>query len=258
MLDSRITNHILRFFVALLDGVQLIIFDKDGTLIRFDAMWGGWVLELARRLEREAETRLLQRSRVSIAERLFAAMGYDSATGQVLAHGKLAATPMAQLRALTVDVLREAGLASSIAESVVESAWHIPDPVILANPLTDLRALFTTLRERGIQVAIATTDDRAPTEATLAGLGLTELVATLVCADDGIPAKPAPDMVLTICQRLNTHPAHALVIGDSLADMQMGRAAGAGRVVGVLTGVSAEDVLAPHADVILPSVAQLL
>jgi hypothetical protein len=29
---------------------QAIIFEKDGTLIDFDAMWGGWVLYLAARL----------------------------------------------------------------------------------------------------------------------------------------------------------------------------------------------------------------
>ena len=29
---------------------QAIIFDKDGTLIDFDAMWGGWALVLAEQL----------------------------------------------------------------------------------------------------------------------------------------------------------------------------------------------------------------
>ena len=46
---------------------RLVIFDKDGTLIHFDAMWGGWVTELARRLE--AETRFLPRNRVSASNR---------------------------------------------------------------------------------------------------------------------------------------------------------------------------------------------
>ena len=30
---------------------QGIIFDKDGTLIDFDAMWGGWVVYLAGQLQ---------------------------------------------------------------------------------------------------------------------------------------------------------------------------------------------------------------
>jgi phosphoglycolate phosphatase len=40
--------------------------------------------------------------------------------------------------------------------------------------------------------------------------------------------------------------------------MRMGRAAGAGLTVGVLSGVGTNEVLARYADIILPSVADLL
>ncbi|MBF8284098.1 MAG: hypothetical protein HW378_3013 [Anaerolineales bacterium] len=236
----------------------LIIFDKDGTLIHFDAMWGGWVTELARRLEEE--TRFLGRNRVSesVTDRLFREMGFDPASGRVLAHGKLAATPMARLRDLTVDMLRGMGLAPEAAETAIAAAWHIPDPVTLARPFTDLRALFGALRERGLKVAIATTDDRAPTEATLAGLGAASLVDAVVCADDGVPVKPAPDMVFALCRATGVAPAQCVVVGDSAADLQMGRAAGAGLVVGVLSGVSSAEMLKPYADGVIASVAELI
>jgi phosphoglycolate phosphatase-like HAD superfamily hydrolase len=235
---------------SLLASCQLIIFDKDGTLIHFDAMWGGWVQDLAQRLE--------QASGRAVSAALFDAMGYDLAAARVHPHGKLAATPMAQLRVLTVDVMREAGVSSSEAEAAVEFAWHIPDPVILAKPFTDLRALFTALRARGLRIAIATTDDRTPTEAMVNGLHLAEFIDTMICADDGIPVKPQPDMIDTICHRLNVPVSQTMMIGDSVPDVQMGRAAGVGRVVGVLTGVGTAEVLAPYADVILPSIADLL
>lgn len=237
---------------------KLIIFDKDGTLIHFDAMWGAWVTELARRLE--AETRFLPRNRVSepVTDRLFREMGFDPVSGRVLAHGKLAATPNARLRDLAVDMLRGMGLAPEAAEAAVAAAWHIPDPVTLARPVTDLRALFGALRARGLKVAIATTDDRAPTEATLAGLGVASLVEAIVCADDGVPVKPAPDMVFALCRATGVAPAQCVVVGDTAADLQMGRAAGAGSVMGVLSGVSDADVLRPYADTVIASVAELI
>ena len=242
----------------MLSKFQLIIFDKDGTLIHFDAMWGGWVTELARRLEEE--TRLLPGNRVSgsVTDALFQAMGFDPASGRVLAHGPLAVTPMVRLRALTVEVLRELGLPSVEAEATVAAAWHIPNPVTLARPFTDLAALFGALRQRGIKIAIVTTDDRAPTEATLAGLGVASLVDTMVCADDGVLVKPAPDMVFAVCHTTGVDPAHSIVVGDSVADLQMGKAAGAGLVVGVLSGVSSDEVLKPYADLVLTSVEALL
>ncbi|MGH9204911.1 MAG: HAD family hydrolase, partial [Vicinamibacterales bacterium] len=69
----------------LLDNIQLIIFDKDGTLIDFDAMWGRWVTELARRAESVTQ--------LPITNRLFHMMGFDPASGRVLADGRLAVTP---------------------------------------------------------------------------------------------------------------------------------------------------------------------
>ena len=49
-----------------------------------------------------------------------------------------------------------------------------------------------------------------------------------------------------------------VVVGDSVDDLRMGRAAGAGCVVGVTSGVSPAGLLAPFADVILPDVTGLI
>jgi HAD superfamily hydrolase (TIGR01549 family) len=230
--------------------IDLVIFDKDGTLIDFHAMWGGWIASLAIDLERA--------SGLAVGERLFRAVGYDAATGRVDPGGRLAIASMAELRAVAADVLRAAGLSGEAAEAAAESAWHIPDPVALARPLADLPALFAALRGRGLRIAIATTDDRAPTRATVEALGIAPFVDALACGDDGHALKPAPDAVLSVCARLGVAPARAAVVGDTAADMLMGRAAGVGLTVGVLSGVGTPGVLGPHADVVLPSVAGLL
>jgi phosphoglycolate phosphatase len=139
----------------------------------------------------------------------------------------------------------------------VASAWHSPDPVTLARPITDLVARFGALRSRGIRIAVATSDDRDPTERTLEHLGVSDFVEALACADDGRLVKPHPDAVLWICDMLGIPPARTAVIGDARADLAMGRAAGAGRVIGVLTGASDRATLAAGADLVLESVADL-
>jgi phosphoglycolate phosphatase len=104
---------------------------------------------------------------------------------------------------------------------------------------------------------VATSDDRMPTERTLAALHLTELIDAIVCADDGIPVKPAPDMVLELCARVGIEPDRTAVVGDSVADLEMGRRAGVALTVGVLTGVGDAADLAPFADLVVASVADL-
>ncbi|MBI3732221.1 MAG: HAD family hydrolase, partial [Chloroflexi bacterium] len=83
-------------------------------------------------------------------------------------------------------------------------------------------------------------------------------VDAVIAADEHVPSKPRPDMVLHLCGLLRISPADAAVVGDTVADMQMGRAAGAGLLVGVLSGVTPATLLHPHADVIIPSIAELV
>ena len=235
----------------LLAGIELAIFDKDGTLIDFHRMWSAWVGDLAAALSTAQEA--------ALHDLVYETLGVDRASGRVLAHGALAATPMARIReALTAALTAEAGIQPEEAERLVDRAWHSPDPVTLARPLTDLPALFRTLQAQGTHVAVATSDDRRPTERTLEHLGIRELVEALACADDGRPVKPDPAAVQWICRTLAVPPSRTAVIGDAPADLAMGRAAGAGLVVGVLTGVGDREGLGAIADAVVESVADLL
>jgi phosphoglycolate phosphatase-like HAD superfamily hydrolase len=233
----------------LLGGIDLLIFDKDGTLIEFHLMWGGWVDDLANRLEAEAGRPL--------RGGLYSLLGVGPGTGLVHAHGLLAATPMSRIREHVEAYLVESGVAPTRAAAAVDAAWHAPDPVALARPVTDLPALFAKLRPIVGMFAVATSDDRDPTEQTLAALGIAGEMAALVCADDGIPNKPAPDPVLHLCRLLGVPPKRTAVVGDSPADLRMARAAGAARTIGVLTGVADRVELEPLADAILGSIAEL-
>jgi len=233
-----------------LAGLELAIFDKDGTLIEFELMWAGWVRDLADRLAEANGGRRLD-------DVVHDVMGVDIETGRVYPHGGLAATPMTRLRQALARAIGDASVARGEANRIVDKAWHAPDPVVLAHPIADLPGLFAALRGAGIRIAVATSDDRDPTERTLAHLGVAELVEAVACADDGRPVKPNPAAIHWICRTLGVPESRAAMIGDSPADLAMGRAAGAGLVVGVLTGVGDRATLAAGADVVVASVADL-
>jgi phosphoglycolate phosphatase len=94
----------------------------------------------------------------------------------------------------------------------------------------------------GIKLAIATSDDRAPTQAMIRAFQIEEFLAA---------------MVLAICERLHMSPHQVMLVADTTADLRMGRAAGVGMVVGTLSGVSDANDLAPFADVLIESIDDL-
>ncbi|MBI4675550.1 MAG: HAD family hydrolase [Chloroflexi bacterium] len=238
----------------------LIVFDKDGTLIDFNFMWASWIAELAQRLEHATHHPLteLLRQQPPLTELLYHTLGYDAANARVLAGAPLAVCSMKTLRDMTTDIVWRSGFSRADAERITAQVWFVPDPVALAHPVADLAQIFSTLHARGIRLGVATSDDRAPTQATLDALGIAPYVDALVCADDGLPNKPAPDMLLHLCRTLDVSPSQMVMVGDAVADLEMGRNAQVARVMGVMTGLTDARELAPHADLILHSVADLI
>ena len=212
-------------------------------------MWGGWARQLGARLDDVI--------RRPVSPDVFATIGFDPTTGRVAPGGPLATGTMAGIEETVARVLRRWCPSIAAARRATAAAWLVPDPAALAVPLADLGAIFGRLRAEGRRIAVITTDDRAPTDATLRALGIREHVAALVCGDDGFALKPAPDAVIAVCHAFRTEPAKVAVIGDTPADLAMARQAGAGRVVAVRSGVgSATDLVL--ADVVIDSVAALL
>jgi phosphoglycolate phosphatase-like HAD superfamily hydrolase len=234
----------------ILDGIDLVVFDKDGTLISFEAMWAGWARRLGARLE--AATRR------PVAGDVFAAIGYDPIADRVRPGAPLAEDTMGGIEERVAAVLRRWCPSVPAARRALAEAWFEPDPVELAVPLADLPALFAALHASGRSIAVATTDDRRPTESTLAALDVAPFVTALLCGDDDGPIKPDPAAFTAICEQAGSLPGRSAIVGDTVADLEMARVAGAGCAIGVLSGVGDATRMAPAADVLLSSVGDLL
>ena len=231
-----------------LDGIDLVVFDKDGTLISFDAMWVAWARELGSRLELA--------TRRPIAGDVFATIGFDPVAGRVHPNGPLAVGTMGGASELVGAVLRRWCPSVSAARRILADVWFEPDPLTASVPLGNLDALFTRLRAAGRRIAIATTDDRRPTEATLSELGVDPFVERIACGDDDGPTKPDPATLLGLAAALGVDIARTAMVGDTPADLRMAREAGA-RSIGVASGVASAADLEPLGDVVLESVMQL-
>ena len=232
-----------------LTGIDLVVFDKDGTLISFEAMWGGWARDLGTRLEIA--------TRRPVAGDVFTTIGFDPVASRIQPGGPLAIATMGEIAELVGAVLRRWCPSVGAARRILAEAWFEPDPVASAVPLADLPRLFGALIAAGRRIAVATTDDRTPTEATLAGLGIAEAVEIVLCGDDDGPTKPDPAALTAVAARAGVAIGRLAMVGDAPADLQMARAAG-GCAIGVTSGVASEAELAGDADVVIGSIAELV
>lgn len=213
-------------------------------------MWGGWVESQAWHLEMS--------TKLPVREKLFDIMGYDWIRRAIRSKGALCCTPMSELYKLAVKVLLNEGLPAVEAERIIKECWTMPNPVTTSRPLADLPALFTTIKQMEIKIAVCTADDRAPTINTLKHLKIDSLVDALSCGDDGIPSKPAGEQIWTICHNLGIEPHNTIMVGDTSTDMILAKNAGCGLSVGILGGASSFEDLAAEADVLVPSVDKVV
>lgn len=97
------------------------------------------------------------------------------------------------------------------------------------------RSVLEGLAARRYQLAVATGKGRRGIERDITSHGLGSLFRTTRSADDA-PSKPHPQMLVDILEELEVAAAEALMIGDTVYDMEMARNAGISSVA-VSSGV---------------------
>jgi phosphoglycolate phosphatase len=127
----------------------------------------------------------------------------------------------------------------------------------LSQPLFDgIIPLLDALHGAGWQLAVATGMSRRGLYHCLATHGLTKHFVSLQTADDH-PSKPDPQMLEAVLFEAATDPREAVMIGDTVYDMQMANAAGV-RAIGVDWGYhQPSELLAAGAEWVATSPAQL-
>lgn len=115
------------------------------------------------------------------------------------------------------------------------------------------------LRDAGLKICLATGFGRHTQNMILESLGWMGLADLSLCPSDAGRGRPYPDIILTAVLALDIEDVRSvLVAGDTTSDILAGRRAGAGAVVGVLTGAHSEaELRLAGADAVLPSMYEL-
>ncbi len=219
--------------------IKGLLFDKDGTLFDFRATWSAWAADCLLALS-GSEVKATQIGR---------AIGFNYET-----------------RTFAPDSIVIAGTPSEIAKNIAPlipakteieilkqmNALAQTAPQIEATPLGPL----LTRLKRTYVLGVATNDAEETARANLASAGVEQEFDFIAGYDSGFGAKPEPGMQIGFCKATGLAPQSVAMIGDALHDLVSGRKAGM-RTIGVLTGTATATDLAPYADAVLGSIADL-
>jgi len=114
------------------------------------------------------------------------------------------------------------------------------------------------LFEKGYVLTIATSRGRLSLGMLMEALKIDKYMTTFICDQDVTEKKPAPEMALKILEQTSTLSNEAIVVGDTVYDIEMGQRAGC-RTCGVTYGNnSREELQKQGADHIIDDFAELL
>ena len=102
---------------------------------------------------------------------------------------------------------------------------------------------LAALKERGLVLTIASSRSNASLNAYIENLGLAPLISYVLGGNDVQEGKPHPEAVNRTLRELCFHPDEAIVVGDTIFDIHMGRNAGT-RTCGVTFGNGTRESLA--------------
>jgi phosphoglycolate phosphatase len=225
--------------------IKGILFDKDGTLVDFNATWLGVADFMAMDAAEGDRWR---------ADRLLAAAGFDFVSKRFKPDSIFASGTNMDVVELWFPRLSDEDQMLAVARfneitSVQGSSMAVALPGIVG--------ALTALHKRSYRLGVATNDSTAGAEKTMVTLGVAQLFDAAYGYDAVANPKPAPDTILAFCDLTGLRPAEIAMVGDNRHDLEMARAGGCGLAIGVLSGTGTRESLSTIADFVLDSVADL-
>lgn len=111
------------------------------------------------------------------------------------------------------------------------------------------------LKRRGKTLTIASSRSHASLAEYIEKLGLSDMISCILGADDVKEGKPNPEAIFKTLERFNFNVDEAIMVGDTVFDIDMGVNAGV-RTCGVTYGNGSRESLA-HADWIIDDFGQI-
>ena len=232
------------------EGIDAILFDKDGTLA-----------DSATRLRElsQKRARLLDAQFPGIGEPLLLAFGVQDAALDPA--GLMAVGSSYENEIAAAAYVAETGRSWLEARAAVQAAFaeaarqfdREPDP-LFSGSLEVLQKLAQTELKLGILSAATMANVRE----FVAGQELESYFQVAVGVEPGGLDKPDPEFFRVTCNQLGVEPGKTLMVGDAAGDIQMAQQAGAAGAIAIAWGAASRRPSLAAADVFITNLSEIV
>ncbi|MEV9639720.1 HAD-IA family hydrolase [Mammaliicoccus sciuri] len=235
-------------------GIDTVLFDKDGTLIDLPSIWIPWV---------EDTVRYLQRMQMDISiDEAKRAVGVNLSDGGVDPKSPLAIASIQESIIIFAFLLFQKGVAWD--KAIIYSGESIAYADERQNCSKDLKIvdgisnLLAEMRGRGLKLGVLTADDTDKARKQLEILQLASYFDFIIGSDLVEKGKPFPDMAYLARDVYMVNLERAAIIGDTSADIQLGKLSSLKMTIGIASYSEGKAEHLQEADYIIRSYSELL
>lgn len=230
---------------------DIIVFDKDGTLMDFDSFWIALsvsaITDVLKKLNKEdVDINLIMKS-------------FGVENGVVDIDGILCKGTYEQLGMAMYAILKQAGCEKpkDTVLSMIVGAYNANMDLGCIKPTCgNIKDVLMKLKNDGRKLVVVTTDNFESTSKCLDELGIREFF-DMVFTDDGkTPVKPDPHCILEYCKSVGSSPDKMVMVGDTLTDVMFARNAGMD-IIGVGSNEKSKQLLKLHTDVVIDDISYI-
>lgn len=206
---------------------EVIFFDKDGTLIDFDAFWVSvtrYVLnEILNKYSLDVSEDSINKDIDTLLQRLGVVDGKTDIDG-ILCKGTYK-----QISEIVFEFLKDKGIEpefEKLNSEILSSFNQNSKKGCVLSVCDNIRSVLINLKNKGIKLCVVTTDNPEITDMCLDKLGILDLFDAVYTDDGIIPPKPDKASVEDYCGKTGISNEKMLMVGDTLTDVKFARNAG--------------------------------
>lgn len=228
--------------------IKGIIFDKDGTLIKFKEFWLAAAMAAA-----ETVLDRLGCPKDAADEMLRAAGAYDGIKG------KLCSGTYADISDAFEEIIKKR-CPGCAAENIYDLTRDAFDECVKYGKIVpaceNIKGVIESLKGKGISLFLVTTDGYGITKKCLDGLGITEYFDGIYTDDGEGKTKPDPYFIYRIEESFGFAPDELLMVGDTVTDIEFAKNGGIA-AVGVARADEDKKILEKGAAAVIDDISQL-